>query len=244
VTDSPTRSTPHERDFVYSGSELGAMRTANNYYRWLADRFAPYLSGTVVEVGAGLGTFSQRVLDLASVAKLIAIEPDRSAYQALFSRFSGNPRFEARLGFLESQHLPPVDSLIAVNVLEHVGDDSEFLTNAAKVVDHGGHLLLFAPAVPAIFGSLDVSFGHHRRYTGDSLREKMETAGWKVVSIAYSNLPGIVAWFLLGRILGKRTISAWQIRVYDRLVIPWLSRIESVKPPPVGQSLVAVAQRA
>jgi SAM-dependent methyltransferase len=244
VTDSPTRSTPPERDFVYSGSELEAMLTANNYYRWIADRFAPYLSGTVVEVGAGLGTFSQRVLELDSVAKLIAIEPDRSAYQALVSRFSGNPRFEARLGFLESQHLPPVNSLIAINVLEHIGQDREFLTSAAKVVDHGGHLLVFAPAVPAIFGSLDVSFGHHRRYTCGSLREKIETAGWKVVRIAYSNLPGIAAWFLLGRILSNRTISAWQIRVYDRLVIPWLSRIESIKPPPVGQSLVAVAQRA
>lgn len=238
------RATPHDRDFVYSGSELGAMRTADNYYRWLISRFAPYLSGTVVEVGAGIGTFSQRVLDLPSVAKLIAIEPDRSAYQSLVSQFSGNPRFEARLGFMESQHLPPVNSLIAVNVLEHVRDDHEFLARAAQVVGRGGHLLLFTPAIPAIFGSLDVNFGHHRRYTRDSLREKIDTTGWKVVHIAYSNLPGMVAWFLLGRIFGSQTISAWQIGAYDRLVIPWLSRIESVVPPPVGQSLLAVAQRS
>lgn len=244
MTDRQARSTPQVSDFVYSGSELGAMRMADNYYRWLIRRFAPYLSGTVVEVGAGLGTFSQRVLDLPSVAKLIAIEPDRSAYRSLVSQFSGNPRFEARLGYLESQHLPPVDSLIAVNVLEHVSNDREFLARAAQAVNRGGHLLLFAPAVPAIFGSLDLSFGHHRRYTRESLREKVETTGWKLVRIAYSNLPGIVAWFLLGRVLGNRTINAWQIRVYDRLVIPWLSRIEGIVPPPVGQSLVAVAQRA
>jgi SAM-dependent methyltransferase len=238
-----SRGVGHAGDFIYSGSELQAMRTAENYYRWIVGRFTPYLSGTVVEVGAGLGTFSKRVLELSSVAQLIAIEPDRSAYQTLLATFTGNPRFEARLGYLEEQRLPAADSLIAVNVLEHVHNDRAFLGNTARVVRPGGYLLVFTPAVPAIFGSLDSSFGHHRRYTRSSLTERISGAGWKILTIRYSNLPGILAWFLLGRIFNSATVQTWQIRAYDRLVIPWLSRIEGVISPPLGQSLLAIAQR-
>src|SRR6266542_189770 len=233
----------HADDFVYSGSELGAMRTASNYYRWLLSRFAPYLRGTVLEVGAGIGTFSSQILTLQTVSKLIAIEPDRSAHALLVSRFGDFPKFEARLGDLESFGLAPADSLVAVNVLEHVADDDGFLTAAADVVKRGGHLLLFVPAVPRLFGTLDRSFGHHRRYTRLSLEAVLSSTGWTPVQLSYSNFPGILAWLLLGRVLRRGTITEVEARLYDRLVIPWLSRIESRLPPPIGQSLMAVARR-
>jgi hypothetical protein len=130
-----------------------------------------------------------------------------------------------------------------VNVLEHVPDDGGFLRDAFASVKQGGHLLLFVPALPAIFGTLDVAFEHHRRYTRGTLRTVIEGAGWKSLRISYMNMPGIAAWFTAGRILRKTSIAAGDAKAYDKLVVPWLSRLESIIEPPIGANLLAVATK-
>ena len=231
-------------NFEYSGTELDALAEAKNYYRWVLDQFEPYLGETVVEVGAGIGTFSAFLLGSNKVRRLVAIEPATNTYPHLERRFAGDPRVDVRKGYLSS-HVPSLraDAIVAVNVMEHVHDDAAFLRDAFESVRPGGRLLLFVPALPAIFGTLDVAFEHHRRYTKPSLRNAIEGAGWKPARISYMNFPGIAAWFIAGRVLRRTSIAARDAKTYDSLVVSWLSRLESIIEPPIGSNLIAIARR-
>ena len=235
---------PTESSFEYSGTELEALAEARNYYQWVLRQFEPYLGPTVIEVGAGIGTFSDFLLTSQRVEKLIAIEPAANTLPHLQKKFRDSTKVDVLAGYL-SDHYRSIraNAVAAVNVLEHVEDDAEFLREAHDAVVPGGHLLLFVPATPAIYGSLDRVFEHFRRYTKPSIRKVIESAGWKPRRIAYMNLPGIAAWFMAGRILKKTSIAPADAKAYDRLVIPWLSRLEELVPPPIGSNIIAIATR-
>lgn len=233
-----------QTSFNYSGQELDALAEARHYYAWVLRQFEPYIGPQMIEVGAGIGTFSEFILSVPRVEKLVAIEPAANTLPHLEKRFASTPRVEVRAGYL-SDNLEGLhgNALVAVNVMEHVPDDNQFLRDAFTAIRPGGHLLLFVPALPAIFGTLDVAFEHHRRYTRTSLRAVIEGAGWKPVRISYMNLPGIAAWFFAGRVLRKTSIATKDAKTYDRLVVPWLSRLESMVEPPIGSNLVAIARK-
>jgi SAM-dependent methyltransferase len=230
--------------FNYSGAELDSLAEARNYYGWVLSQFEPYLGDTVAEVGAGIGTFSEFLLKSPKVKRLIAIEPGENTFPHLRLRFADNPKVTTHSGYL-SEYCRDLNAnaVVAVNVLEHVKDDASFLREAYEGTVAGGHLLIFVPALPAIFGTLDKAFEHHRRYTRRTLRDVIAAAGWRPRRINYMNLPGIAAWFMAGRILKKNVIKPNDAKAYDRLVVPWLSRLESVVPPPIGSNLIAIAAK-
>jgi FkbM family methyltransferase len=236
--------TPSGNRFQYSGSELDSLAEAKNYYAWVLRQFEPYLGPTVIEVGAGIGTFSEYLLGSPKVQKLIAVEPAMNTLPHLTERFATNPRVQVLSGYLSDHYTAlAANAVAAVNVLEHVEDDTAFLSEAHAAVVPGGHLLLFVPAIPAIYGSLDKVFEHFRRYTKPSLRKVIEGAGWKPQRIAYMNFPGIAAWFMAGRVLRKTSIAPADAKAYDRLVVPWISRLEQLVPPPIGSNIIAIATR-
>lgn len=153
-------------------------------------------------------------------------------------------RATAVKGYLKGSASPQsADSLVAVNVLEHIERDDEFLRQAWEIGRPGGTLLLFVPAVPAIFGSLDTAFEHFRRYTKASLRSSIETSGWRIERLGYMNMPGILPWFVSGRMLGRTSISGTEVRLYDKLVVPVTAAIEDRLSVPIGQSLLAIARK-
>ena len=135
------------------------------------------------------------------------------------------------------------DAVVAVNVMEHVRDDDAFLRTAHRLLAPGGHALLFVPALPALFGTLDEAFEHFRRYTRPVLADRLREAGLEPLRVQYTNLPGVAAWWLSGKVLRRRTLTARDARLYDRWVVPWVSALERVWTPPLAQSLIAVARK-
>jgi SAM-dependent methyltransferase len=235
---------PQETGFNYSGSELDSLAEARNYYAWVLRQFQPYLGPRVVEVGAGIGTFSSFILSDPRVQELVAVEPADNTFPHLEARFAGDPRVRTIKGYLGDHYQSlSANAVVAVNVMEHIADHEAFLRQSLHLTVSKGALLLFVPALPAIFGSLDKVFEHERRYTRASLRQVIESSGWRVKRITYMNLPGIAAWFLAGRVLKKTQIDPIDAKAYDRLVVPWLSRLESVLPPPIGSNLIAIATK-
>jgi SAM-dependent methyltransferase len=230
--------------FSYSGTELDALAEAKNYYRWILNCFAPYLGRRVLEVGAGIGTFSRFLLDFGRVGELIALEPADNLFPLLEQRFREDRRVNPLKGYLEDFAASLVaNSVVLVNVLEHIADDAKFLRLAYEVLPPGGAVLVFTPALPPIYGSLDRSFEHHRRYTRVALAQKLVQAGLHLECLRYFNLPGVVTWFLAGRVLRRDTIKPGDVRFYDRWVVPCASRLERLWEPPLGQSLLAVARK-
>ncbi|HEY0017556.1 MAG TPA: class I SAM-dependent methyltransferase [Longimicrobium sp.] len=239
-----TNVQPAAPGFTYSGEELDALAGAVNYYRWIVRRFAPFLGRRVVEVGAGIGTFAEHLLHAVPSAQLTLVEPAANNYPHLRARFAGRPEVRTVQGYLGDAGAPgSADSVVAVNVMEHVRDDAAFLADAHRLLAPGGHALLFVPALPALFGTLDEAFEHFRRYTRPVLTSALRTAGFRPLRVHYTNLPGVAAWWLSGKVLRRRTVSARDARIYDRWVIPWVSALEGVWTPPLGQSLVAIARK-
>ena len=231
---------------IYPGQELDALAGAQNYYTWILGHFLPHLGRRVIEVGAGIGTFSQFLLSAgADLSELVLVEPADNLFPILARRFARDPRVRVVHGLLEDVAdgcRGAADSIVLVNVLEHIDDDQRFLETVLRMLRPQGRLLLLVPACPALYGTLDGAFGHVRRYTKPALRDRLRAGGFEVIRLRYFNFPGVVTWFLAGRVLRWRTLGPAAVKLYDRLVVPWASRLEGVEPP-VGQSLVAIATK-
>ncbi|MGH9730834.1 MAG: class I SAM-dependent methyltransferase [Candidatus Acidiferrales bacterium] len=228
--------------FAYSGTELDAMAEARNYCRWILDFFAPYLGKKVIEIGAGAGTFSELLLRIDRISELVLFEPSANLFPLLQGRFGDNPRLRLHSSTFDPSILEePADSIVLVNVLEHISDDDALLLQIQQSLRPGGCVLLFVPALEWNYGSLDKAFEHHRRYSKPVLRKKLAGAGFRVKHVRYVNFLGIASWFLAGRVLRQRTLRPSQVRWYDRWIIPWSFKLEQIWEPPVGQSLVAIA---
>jgi 2-polyprenyl-3-methyl-5-hydroxy-6-metoxy-1,4-benzoquinol methylase len=228
----------------YSGTELDSFIEARNYYRTILKFFRPYVGDRVLEVGAGIGTFSSFLLGLMNVRELTTLEPAVNLFPLLDRRFSEDSRVKCVNGYLHDY--PPsedIDTVVSINVLEHIENDGGFLRSAQQVLAPGGTILLFTPAMPMLYGSLDRQFGHNRRYTKRGLAQELRSAGFSLESLRYFDLPGILGWFLATRILKRNTLLPDDVRHYDRFVFSWSSKIESWWEPPIGKNLLAIGRK-
>ena len=134
-----------------------------------------------------------------------------------------------------------MDSVICLNVLEHVEDDRLGLLNILSVLKSGGRAIILVPHDQAIFGTLDVALGHFRRYSHQELGDKMEDAGFLVERILNFNRISRPPWYVSGRIFKRTTLGTGQMKLFDRFVWLW-RRIDGSLPwPPV--SIIAIAAK-
>ncbi len=134
------------------------------------------------------------------------------------------------------------DTIVCVNVLEHIKDDEKALANMFRLLSPKGNLLLFVPALSQLYGALDKQLGHFRRYTKNMLSKKILKAGFQIKKISYSNFFGIFGWYLNSRILKRKRFSILQPLIFDKFV-PLISRTESLLELPIGMSLFLVAEK-
>src|SRR5262245_35706474 len=224
------------------------MAAAVNYYRWLLTRFRPHLGRVVLEHGAGVGTFSTHLLE-AGVAHLAAVEPARNLIGELEARLrpwgSRASIWPCTLEeFAARPHGLALDTIVTVNVLEHIEDDRGTLATMARLLPPRGRLVVFVPALTWLYGTLDVSVDHVRRYRREELVAKVRAAGFGVLDVRFMNVLGVATWFLASRVLRRRTLTVASVRIYDRWVIPVLRQLERLGRPPIGQNLLLVAERA
>lgn len=235
------RHASHDGHHVLRQLEAGGI----NYSRLIADTVAPHLGQHVLEVGAGIGTLTEELSKRSP--RHVALEADPVFAGVLRARFRNTPNVEVLFSRVEDTDWAALgqrgfDSVVLTNVLEHIEDDVAALKNFAAVLPVGGALILWVPALPGVFGSLDEAVGHHRRYTPDSLRRVVEAAGFSVEHITWKNVVGIAGWWLNSRVLRRRSIAPFQLRLFD-IVVPHLINLESKLTPPVGLSLFCVARR-
>lgn len=234
--DTPN-ATSHTADF-----EFDALNEARNYREALLAEFRPYLHGHVVEIGAGIGQFSEAIRVFPEVESLVAVEPEPR-----FCRQYRELHPDAALveGIIDD--LPPGpdrDAVLSVNVLEHIREDAAELVKYQRLLAvRGGHLCLFVPARPEIYAPIDADFGHFRRYVREDLGEMLRQAGFEVVSLHYFNCVGYLAWWLYFCALKKRHFTIPSVRFFDQVIFPVVHGVESrLLRPPIGQSLIAVAR--
>lgn len=238
-----------EAKVIYPGKDLEAMSFAVKYHRWLLDEFRQYIGKNIVEVGAGKGSFSEMLLD-TKPDSLSLVEPSEMFFD-LKRNISANVN-GTRVGLFHSifeEASPSItssarpDTIIYVNVLEHIEDDSRELRLIRNSLDDGGRFLVFVPAMRALFSEFDRDLGHFRRYRKGELEKKVKDAGFKILRSRYFDLAGAAPWFVKYRILRSRTLGGGAVSMYDNLVVPIMRRFESVVRPPFGKNILLVAEK-
>jgi SAM-dependent methyltransferase len=254
-SEATAASAGGKNNFIYPGRELEAMAEAANYYRWILRIFRPYLGRHIVEVGAGLGSFSELILGHHQCETLSLVEPSVEMHQRLVTRVPFLNRnknrslvktygssFAAAAPLIKAEQVP--DTILYVNVLEHIANDELELQSVHETLSASGRVLLFVPALPWLYGAFDARVGHVRRYTKTGLEEKLRRAGFKTALLSYFDMVGIAPWWIKYCLLRSATMGPGGVRFYDRFVVPAMSRIESLLPMPLGKNLIAVAEKS
>ena len=241
---APLERTPaafEEADANLAGV-LEDLEDTKRYSSWITEMIAPHINGRILEVGAGRGTYSTF---LADHGHLTALEPSQANGEVLRERLRDYPSAVVVNAELDGTAAPgSYDTVVLLNVLEHIADDHRALNDIYEALAPGGKMVLWVPAFEALYGKFDQRIGHYRRYRRDELLALVHKTGFQQVTARYANLPGFFAWWLIVRVLGRSPSSSRLLSTYDRFFIPVISRIERHVHPPVGQSLLVVAQRS
>lgn len=218
--------------------DLGA---AVRYRRYQFELIEPHLGDSVLEVGAGLGDFAAQ---LTGRTRLVVADTDPICLRSLRNRLGSRPEVEVlALDLLgEVKVDPPVDSAVAINLLEHLEEDVRALEAMASTVVAGGNVVLLVPGYPSLYGEFDRAVGHIRRYTPKALRQAVEAAGLQVTMLKPVNLLGGLAWWTAVRMGGRARPTPTLVKLYDRIVVPLVRASERRFEPPFGQSVICVAR--
>ena len=218
---------------------------APRYNEWLLERIRPFLGTDVLEIGAGIGTFTLMLAQAPNVRRVVALEPDKHLAGTLVERTKGVGNVEVLQKPVEE--LTPelaggaVDSVVCFNVLEHIQDDRTALVRTAQCLRPDGSLFLLSPAHGLLFGEVDRAVHHERRYSKAALARLLRDTGFVVETIRYVNPVGALGWLVSSRLLKVRDIPSSSLRIYEQLV-PALKLLDRV-PMPFGLSVWVRAVR-
>lgn len=220
---------------------LDALDRAVNYRNWILGLAEPFLRDAqeILEVGAGHGTFT---VELSQVANVTALELGSEALARLRERFLGDATVSISDESLAQLAADRFDVAFLSNVLEHIEGDVEALSQLARVVKPAGYVIVFSPAFRLLYSEFDATIGHHHRYRLEGLRQKFRSAGLDVVEARYVNLVGFFSWFLMVRLLRITPENQGAVRVFDRWFVPWLRILERMIRVPFGQSVFVVGR--
>ncbi len=253
-THKPTSlfSTPNNSGVTASAHEdysLETLAETVQYNEWICELMQPWLGMNVLELGTGIGNLTP--FFLRENRKLLAIDIDADLVRRHKERIPTHPNLTVECISLQDVARRPssigsFDSIVSSNVLEHIPDgiDREVIHAMHILLKEGGHAVHWVPASNAIYGSIDKSFGHHRRYSRSLATTLFAAHGFRVLRCEYWNMPGFFAWWFRGRILRRRSLGKTSTLAFDRYVVPILKRVEPLFPRPFGQSLLIVAQKA
>ncbi len=225
------------------------MRDAHNYYRWTMAQFVPFLGQQVLDIGGGFGSHLTYLLPHQGRITSVELSADCVAYMR--QKFAHYPDFTALQVDFGAEDVAMLtarqfDTITCMNVLEHIEDDVAALRDMHGILAaQHGRLLLQVPAHAWLYGSLDAQAGHFRRYGRHEVMQKLMQTKFKIERVFYFNSFGVLPWFINARLL-KVNINAGstnaQVRLFDRWIVPVMSRLEAVIQPPIGQSVMAIAQ--
>jgi glycosyltransferase involved in cell wall biosynthesis len=235
-------------DDIYKPDEYGSnilvsLSEVPKFNRWMADTLRPFLGARVLELGAGIGNMTRT---LCPRERYTASDVNPHYLDYLRSVFHSRPYLDVRrVDLADSRDFAELsgryDTVVCLNVLEHLEEEDLALANIRSVLEPGGRAILLVPQAPALYGTLDEVLGHVRRYTRASLAGALLKAGFQIETLFDFNRATFPMWWFNGRVLRLRHFARLQLKVLNSSV--WILRqIEHALPFP-GVSLVAVARR-
>jgi SAM-dependent methyltransferase len=214
------------------------MRRARRLNRWILEQFRPFLGQRVVEAGCGIGNFTELLLDRQ---RLLCVDNDPLYAEMLDWRLGHLEnvsilRFDLADAAAYAQLKPEaVDTVVCLNVLEHIKADEAVLRAYYDLLEPGGHAIVIVPAHASLYGPCDEALGHERRYAPIDLHSKMQAAGFEVVAMQEFSRLAAIGWWLNNR-LGRRELHTRQMRLFE-LLLPLAKAVEAMR---LGQGLTLI----
>jgi len=223
---------------------LGRMKIMKNYNNWIFNQIKEYLGEHILEIGSGMGNISRLLVSYKKNLLLTDIRKDYLEY--LRQRFIGNPKvkvfyYDISSSKITKNILRKIDTIVCINVLEHLKNDRKALQNFHKILVDKGRLIIIVPALKCLYGTLDKKLDHYRRYEKDKLRGKITDSGFTIEKMYYHNFFSSFGWFFNGRIMKKNVITSLGVLLLDKL-IPLFAWIEKQIKIPFGLSIIVIAR--
>jgi SAM-dependent methyltransferase len=235
-------------DDLYTEDEYGShilhsLEHVQRFNRWMADALAPAVGARVLEIGTGIGNIATWLLPRD---RYVASDINPHYLDYLRNFALGKPYLEIARIDLESAddfeaRLGAFDTVVCLNVLEHVRDPLAALRNIHSALEPGGRAVLYVPQGQWLYSSLDEVLGHRCRYSRSALQGELEQTGFEVESMRSFNRFGVPGWLWNGKLLRRRSFGRLQLKVFDWLT-PILRRVDRMVPTP-GLGLIAVARK-
>lgn len=235
-----------DAEYIYAGRELDNFSIAVNWKRYWSSMILPFLGKQVLEVGAGIGGSTTILTLLCSAEKWLCLEPDPRNIDNLRNekRVGNLPEYcefkQGTIATLGSEK--KFDSILYIDVLEHIEDDESEITLAAEHIMRNGHLIILAPAYPFLFSKFDEAIGHRRRYTR-SMFAKSYDGSLRRISTRYLDSVGFLA-SLGNRLLLRSSLpTKRQLFFWDRYLVPISRFTDRIIRYRFGRSILAIYQK-
>ncbi|CAN1500255.1 AdoMet_MTases domain containing protein [Burkholderiaceae bacterium] len=231
--------------YHYPGLELELFGRATNWRKYWSSKVKPYLSGEILEVGAGIGS-AVHILHHATYKKWVCLEPDPllvSAISAdiLSGKLSAN--IDVQVGDLSNLNVADrFNSILYIDVLEHIKDDRNQLCEAYAHLLPGGYLVILSPAHPFLYSSFDKAIGHYRRYN-KAMLSQIQPTGSRLIEACYLDSFGLFANFGNKIILHSETPTPFQIIFWDTILIRLSSFFDRLLRWKLGKTILFVLQK-
>ena len=225
---------------------LEALSKADAVNQWLYDKIKRFAQGQILEIGSGIGNISAHLLKNQPTVTLTDLRPEYC--RLLETKFAGHPHLQdiyemdlvlPDFSVKNSALLGKFDTVIALNVVEHIEHDTLAINNARQLLRKNGKLVILVPAGPWLYNSLDRELGHYKRYTKKELNHLMESAGFSVQDSMYFNAAAIAGWWFSGHMLHEKIITSAKLNLYNRFV-PLFRIADWFITPFTGVSVISV----
>lgn len=233
----------------YVGHEnLELVSRSRRFNDWMYGEIKPVLHGDVLEVGSGIGTFSEKIIHDLPYSNITLTDSSLTYVRALEERFSNdNNIFSYKLdlnckGDYERIGYEKFDSILAINVLEHIENDDFALEELYKMLKSEGSLVVLVPCHKFLYNVIDTSIGHFRRYTEQDLESKARKAQFTIDRMFYFNMLGIVGWYINGNLGRNPKINSGAYKIFDK-VVPLIKYSEKIIGKKMGLSLICYLKK-
>lgn len=232
----------------YSGHRnLEVASEGHNFNNWIYEQIFPALQGSILEVGSGIGTFSEKIIKNFPNSKITLTDISTFYVEKLHKKFHGENVSIFKLDLNQKEDYEKIgyekfDSIVAINVLEHVENDIIALQQLYKMLKKDGKLVILVPCHKFLYNVIDSSIGHYRRYTKKELVSKINKTEFNIIHVFSFNMLGIVGWYLNGNLGKTAKVNGAAFRIYDRIV-PFLRLVERVLQKKLGLSIICYLQK-
>jgi 2-polyprenyl-3-methyl-5-hydroxy-6-metoxy-1,4-benzoquinol methylase len=235
---------------IVGESTLTTIANANAFNRWMYETIRPHANGKILEIGSGIGNISQYFIDDNATITLSDISDEyctilKNKYsqtknvQGVFAFDLVHPTFDE----IYKDHIGQYDTVFALNVVEHIENDTRAIANCKKLLSSGGTLIILVPAYQWLYCNFDKELGHYRRYTISKLRKVFAANAFTITKSFYFNALGTLGWFVTGKLLGTKMIPEGQMRFYN-LLVPIAKILDWLCMGRYGLSVIMVGKKS